>query len=93
MCYKENYKYIKLLGENFKDILDGYFEEFRKKMRKRLRIPLSLVMSHYNYICFIVDVDNTFVPKVKPRKAQLKPFGYEVEVDDVSASIVALLKE
>lgn len=50
-------------------------------------------MKPYNDIYFLVDTDNTFVQVVKLRIALLKPFGYEIEVDDVTACIIAPLKE
>ena len=43
--------------------------------------------------CILVNIDNTFVQTLKSRVAWLKPFRYEIEVDDVSESIIALLKE
>ena len=73
--------------------MDKYIKVFKQKMRKRLRIPTSLVIKHYNDVCFVVDIDNTFVQVSKPRKECVKPFHYEIEVDDVSVSIDALLKE
>ena len=69
------------MGENFEDILDAYFEELKLKMRNRIRTVASLVMKHYNDVCFLVDTNNTFIHAVKPRKAWLKPFGYGVEGD------------
>lgn len=73
--------------------MDKCFEEFKKRIRKRLRILASSVMKHYNEVYFFAYTNNTFVQMVKPRKAWLKSFGYEIEVDDVSARISALLKE
>ena len=50
-------------------------------------------MKNYNDVYFLVDIDNTFFQVVKTRKAWLKPFDYEVDNDNASANIDALLKE
>lgn len=52
-------------------------------MRKRLRIPMSLVEEYYNDANFLVDTNNTFVYAIKLGKAWLKPFGYEIDRNDV----------
>ena len=36
-------KYIEKMGENFKTIMTSYFENFKKFMKQRMRIPISLV--------------------------------------------------
>ena len=58
-------EYITQLGENFENVMDTYFEEFKKRMRKRIGIPEELVMKHYNNVCFLVDTYKTFVHAVK----------------------------
>lgn len=62
-------------------------------MKKRLRIPVSLVEKHYDDVCFLVDVDYTFVQAATPRVRWLRPLGYEINVDEASTAIIALLAE
>ena len=68
-----------------------YFENFKQSMKKRLRIPASLVEKHYDDVCFIVDVDYTYVQATTPRVRWLRPLGYEINVDEALAAIIALL--
>ena len=58
-----------------------------------MRIPISLVEEHVNDICFLVDIDYTYVQEVSPRVRWLRPLGYELDVDQASASIIAFLAE
>ena len=58
-----------------------------------MRIPKELVTKYYIDICFLVDMDNTFVQAVKPRKSWLQSFDYEIDNDLVSGNIVAPLNE
>lgn len=73
--------------------MDAYFNEFKKGMKRSMRIREELVIKYYNDICFCVDTDNTFVHLVKLWKAWLKNFEYQIDSDVVSANIDALLKE
>lgn len=86
-------EYIANLGDSFENVLDGYFNEFKQMMKIRKRIPTSLVEKYYNDACFLVDTDYTYVHAFKPRIAWLKPFGYEIVVNDVSVEIISLLTE
>ena len=61
--------------------MTSYFENFKHSMKKRLRIPISLVEKHYDDIFFLVDVDYTFVQAAIPRVRWLRPLGYEINVD------------
>ena len=36
-------QYITQLGANFENVMDAYFEEFKKRMKMRMRIPKELV--------------------------------------------------
>jgi hypothetical protein len=38
------------MGENFETLMIIYFEYFKKSMKERIRIPVSLVEKHYNDI-------------------------------------------
>ena len=62
-------------------------------MRKRLRTPLALVEKDYDDICFHVDVDYTFVQVFIPKLRWLRLLGYEINVDEAFAAIIALLVE
>ena len=62
-------------------------------MKQRLRIPVSLVEQYYNDVFFLVDVDYTYVQEAIPRVRWLKPLPYEVNVDEASIAITALLAE
>ena len=62
-------------------------------MKQRSRIPVSLVENHTNDICFLVDIDFTYIQVVIPRVRWLRPFGYEINIDKASTTITALLAE
>ena len=53
--------YIEQLGDNFESIMTSYFEYFKKTMKGRMRIPISLVEKHEKDICFLVDIDFTYI--------------------------------
>ena len=63
----QNGEFIGLLGDNFEIVMTSYFEDFKKSMKQRLRIPVSLVEKYYGDVCFLVDVDFTNVQVVVPR--------------------------
>ena len=46
-----------------------------------------------NDICFLVDIDFTYIQAAIPRVRWLRPLGYELNVDEASAAITALLVE
>ena len=48
------------LGNNFETMMIGYFEDFKKSMKARFKIPVSLVETHENDIFFLVDTDFTY---------------------------------
>ena len=52
---------IEKLGDNFESIITSYFEDFKKSMKERLRIHVSLVEKCYNDVYFLVDVNYTYV--------------------------------
>ena len=49
------------MGENFEIIMTSYFEDFKKSMKQRMRIHVSLVEQYYNDICFLIDIDYMYV--------------------------------
>ena len=56
-----------------------------------MRIPISLVEQYYNDICFLVDIDYTYIQAIVPRVRWLRPLGYEINIDEASATITTLL--
>lgn len=58
-----------------------------------MRIPVSLVEKHIDDICFLVDIDFTYVQVAIMRVRWLRPFGYELDVDEASTAITTLLAE
>ena len=44
--------------------MTSYFEDFKKSMKQRMRILVSLVEQHINDICFLVDIDYTYIEVV-----------------------------
>ena len=79
------------MGDNFQAQMTSYFEDFKKPMKKRLRIPVSLVEQHVNDIYFLVDIDFTYIQAVVPRVRWLGASGYELDVNQELATISALL--
>ena len=71
--------------------MTSYFEDFKKSMKQRSRILVSLVEKHVNDICFLVDIDFTYIQAAIPRVRWLRPLGYEINVYEASATITALL--
>ena len=69
------------MGDNFEAQMTSYFEDFKKSMKQMLRIPVSLVEQHVNDICFLVDIDYTYIQEVLPRVRWFKPLGYELDID------------
>ena len=86
-------EYIKQLGDNFESIMTSYFEDFKKSMKQRLRIPVSLVEKHEKDIFFLVDIDFTYIQVAIPRVRWLRPLGYEINVDEASTTITTLLSK
>ena len=81
------------MGDSFDDQMSVYFDDFKSAMKRRMRIPVSLVEKHVNDICFLVDIDYTYIQAVLPRVRWLRPLGYELDVDQASAAITTLLAE
>ena len=79
------------MGDNFDAQMTSYFEDFKKSMKQRTRIPISLVEQHVNDIWFLVDIAYTYIQIVIPRMRWLRPLGYELEVDQALVAITTLL--
>lgn len=73
--------------------MDGYFQEFKKKMKNGTMIPKSLVDKYYDYICFLVDTDITYIQVVIPRTIWLRPLAYEINLDEAIIAIRVVLYE
>ena len=69
------------MGDNFDAQMKSYFEDFKKSMKQRMRIPISLVEQHVNDICFLVDIVYTYIQEVVARVRWIRPLGYEIDVD------------
>ena len=67
--------------------MNNYFDEFKLRMKRRMRSLEELVTKYYSNICFLVDTDNTFLQVVKLRKAWLQIFEHEIDSDVVSIDI------
>ena len=81
------------MGDSFNNQMSVYFDDFKSAMKRRMRIPVSLVEKHINDICFLVDIDYTYIQAILPRVRWLRPLGYELDVDQASAAITTLLAE
>ena len=71
--------------------MDNYFEEFKEKMRNRMRIPNFFVDKYYDEVCFTIDTSFIYAQVVFPRIAWLRPMPYEVNVDEIIVVVIALL--
>ena len=81
------------MGVNFEAQMTSYFDDFKKTMKKGLRIPISLVEQHVNDLFFLVDIDYTYIQTTIPRIRWLRPLGYEIKIDEATTTITALLAE
>ena len=73
--------------------MTSYFEDSKKTMKGRMRIPISLVGKHVNDIYYLVDIDFTYIQAKFPRVRWLRPLGYEVNIDEASVAITTLLSK
>ena len=70
------------MGDKFEAQMTSYFEDFKKSMKQRLRILVSLVEQHINDIYFLVDIDHTYIQATVLRVRWLRPLGYELGIDE-----------
>ena len=54
-------EYIEHLGDSIDSIMTSYFEGFKKSMKQRLTILVSLVEKHEKEIFFLVHIDFTYI--------------------------------
>ena len=52
-----------------------------------------MVEQHVNDVCFLVDIDYTYIEAAIPRIRWLRPPCYEINIDEASATITTLLAE
>ena len=71
--------------------MTSYFEDFKKSMKKRFIIIVSLDVKLYDDVFLLVDVDYTFFQVEIPRVRWMRPLGYEINANDVSTTITILL--
>ena len=81
------------MGDNFEAQMTIYFEDLKKFMKQRLRIPFFLVGQHITNIFFLVDIDYTYIQAALSRVRWLRPLGYDLDVDEASVAIIALRVE
>lgn len=86
-------EYIKQMGDNFESVMTSYFKDFKKSMKQRLRISISLVEKNCNEFFFLVDIDYTYMQAIVSRVRWLRLLGYEINIDEASVAITALLAE
>ena len=84
-------KYNEQMGDNFDSLMTSYFENFKKTMKQRLRILVSIVDQHINDILFLFDIDYTYIQAEVPRVRWLRPLGYELKIDEASITITTFL--
>ena len=73
--------------------MTSYFEDFKKEMKQRFRIPKSLVETCAKDILFLVDTNYTYAQAIMSRVRWLKALPYEVNIDETSTAITAILSE
>lgn len=60
VCEKIN-EFISQLGDNFDSVMTSYFQNLKKTLRGRRRIPVSLVEKHLKDVYFLVDTNFIYV--------------------------------
>ena len=81
------------MGENFDSIMENYFEDLKERMNNMFWIPPKLVEDYRGDVCFMVDCDKVYIQVVRPWVAWVKPLPYEVNIDEASDIIEALVNE
>ena len=63
----------------------------QSKMKKRYRIPPSLVEKYKQDICFMVEIDDTYMEAVVPRMKFIEPMGYEMSTKLIEGYVQIIL--
>lgn len=66
------------MGAKFDAQMTSYFEYFKKSMKQRMRILVSLVEKHVKDIFFLVDINYNYIQAIIPRVKWIRPLGYEL---------------
>lgn len=61
-------------------------------MKKRVRIPKSLVEKYIDDICFIVETKKTYIEAIKPRVMYVELLGYEVRQKLIDGYVKGILE-
>ena len=68
--------------ENVRDNeIDRMMKGFQVEMKKRYRIPPSLVEKYKDDICFMVETNFTCMEAIIPRMKFIEPMGYEMSTE------------
>lgn len=84
-------EFVSQLGDKFNSVMTSHFEDFKKSMKGRSQIPISLVEKHHKDVCFLVDTDFIHMQVIMLGIRWLRPFPYEVNVDETSTAITTIL--
>lgn len=69
---------VELSSEDKDQRIWGFFKDFQKKMRQRMRIPQEIVDKYDKLITFVIMRDETWMEAVTPRTIWVNEMGYEV---------------
>lgn len=58
---------LQAIGTSYPEVLNKYFDEFRRKMSQRIRILGDIVKKYEEDICFIINVDECIMEVVEPK--------------------------
>ena len=61
--------------------IEKMMKGFQEEMKRRYRIPPTLVEKYKEDICFMVEIDFTCMEVVIPRVKFIKPIGYETSIE------------
>lgn len=82
---------LQVVGIGYCEVLNKYFDEFKRKMSQRVRTSGDILKKYEEEICFIIRVDECIMEAVKPRKEEVEPMGYEVMYDMLDGYASTLL--
>ena len=79
--------------ENVRDHdIDRMMKSFQMEMKKRYRIPPSLVEKYKQDIFFMVEIDFTCMEAVIPRMKFIEPMGYEMSMELIEGYVQIILQ-
>lgn len=83
--------YRKTSEDHMVSNINSLIRTFQTKMKKRVRIPKTVVEKYKEEICFMAKTDKTCMLEVDPRVMIVGPLGYEVtetEIDEYAEEIL-----